>query len=236
MFYIYAHTRNDTNQIFYIGKGKGNRAYSKNKRNPHWHNIVNKVGYSVEILARFNSEQDAFQQEINCIKWLDNLCNLTKGGEGCSGMTLSDEAKHKIRAANLGKKLSDEHKIKLLAANLGRKFSEEHKAKIGAASRGNTYCAGRILSDETKAKIGAAILGKKHTSETRAKLSEIQSGENNPSFKGKILATNILTGEQQIFIGKEICAAGFNQGHVSECVNGKAKTHKGHTFERLPIC
>jgi len=26
MYYIYAHTRNDTNQIFYIGKDQGNRA------------------------------------------------------------------------------------------------------------------------------------------------------------------------------------------------------------------
>ena len=55
--YIYRHTRLDTNEVFYIGKGttpkkyinsnnvllKFSRAYQKNGRNKFWLNIINKT-------------------------------------------------------------------------------------------------------------------------------------------------------------------------------------------------
>ena len=51
MAVVYKHTRLDTNEIFYIGIGKTEkRAFSTYSRNKHWHNIVNKAGYTVEIL------------------------------------------------------------------------------------------------------------------------------------------------------------------------------------------
>ena len=95
MYYIYAHTRNDTGKIFYIGKGKLRRAWEKSNRNKYWRNITNKVSYSIEILAYFDSEHEALKQEINCIKWLDDLCNLTIGGDGTSGHKHS--ASHKLK-------------------------------------------------------------------------------------------------------------------------------------------
>lgn len=49
-FYIYAHYTLDTNEIFYIGKGKGNRLGHKRGRSNLWKNIVNKHGYSKKIL------------------------------------------------------------------------------------------------------------------------------------------------------------------------------------------
>ncbi|RAZ47421.1 hypothetical protein DP175_03995 [Polynucleobacter paneuropaeus] len=51
-FYTYAHKKPD-GSIFYIGQGstKYKRAYSTKGRNKHWHNVVNKHGYEVEILA-----------------------------------------------------------------------------------------------------------------------------------------------------------------------------------------
>jgi hypothetical protein len=51
MAIVYQHRRLDTNEIFYIGIGiNKNRAYSKSGRNKHWHNIINKVGYEVDVL------------------------------------------------------------------------------------------------------------------------------------------------------------------------------------------
>lgn len=59
-------------------------------------------------------------------------------------------------------------------------------------------------------------------------------GKNHPSYKGPILATNIITG-QQIYIedSSKQKMLGFHKGQVSLCVNGKRKSHKGYTFKRL---
>lgn len=53
MFYVYEHWRPDNNVCFYVGKGKGRRAWDlKNMRNPHYRAIVSKLtsmGLSVDI-------------------------------------------------------------------------------------------------------------------------------------------------------------------------------------------
>ena len=60
------------------------------------------------------------------------------------------------------------------------------------------------------------------------------SGKNHPSYKGAIVATNMATGEKIFIETKAIqIQLKFNPSKVSECVNGKRKTHKGHTFKRL---
>ena len=100
MYYVYAHKRLDTDEIFYIGKGSKNRAYSKNNRNNYWFNIVNKYGYEVEILHSELEELDAFNKEIELIKTLHPVANLTKGGEGGNTFELmSTEDKEAFRLA-----------------------------------------------------------------------------------------------------------------------------------------
>jgi hypothetical protein len=58
--------------------------------------------------------------------------------------------------------------------------------------------------------------------------------EGNSQFKGNILGTCIKTGKQILLKGKnEIINAGFAHQHVYKCVNGKLKTHKGYTWQRI---
>lgn len=101
-FYTYSHTRNDTGAVFYVGKGKDRRAYSKSDRNKHWQNIVAKHGHTVHIASRWSTETEAFEHEkflIACFKDMGAaLCNITDGGEGSSGHVMSVEHK-----ANLSK-------------------------------------------------------------------------------------------------------------------------------------
>lgn len=85
-YYVYAHIRKDTNSIFYIGKGSGNRAYFKSNRGEYWKRIVRKHGYDVVFLAENLEEKDAYEAEIIFIaaEKLKGGCeaNFTIGGDG----------------------------------------------------------------------------------------------------------------------------------------------------------
>jgi hypothetical protein len=101
-FYIYAHYRNDTGEVFYIGKGEGNRHKSKQGRNPYWHNIVKAHGYKIEILQHYESEEEAFKAEQELIFGLGRkdlrkglLVNMSDGGEGASGAVRTPEQRQR---------------------------------------------------------------------------------------------------------------------------------------------
>ena len=116
-FYVYAHYTLDTNELFYIGKGTGNRAFIKSKgkkgRNDYWHKIVKKHDYKVEILIDNLEEPDAFIQEILAIKEFLPKSNFSKGGEGISGYKHTKETKDKMSKAKKGTKQSKETIAKL---------------------------------------------------------------------------------------------------------------------------
>ena len=87
MFYVYEHIRNDTNSIFYVGKGKANRAYTARNRNDHWHNVVNKAqGFTVKFVVKDVDEELAYlaeEERIDQLKRLGiKLANINVGGSG----------------------------------------------------------------------------------------------------------------------------------------------------------
>ena len=86
MFYVYEHIRNDTNAIFYVGKGKNERAYRVNNRNEYWKNIVNKTGYTVRFVVKDVDEELAYlveEERIDQLKRLGiKLANINVGGAG----------------------------------------------------------------------------------------------------------------------------------------------------------
>lgn len=86
MPYTYAHITSDTNKIFYIGKGSGNRLHKKDARNQHWHNTVKKHGYYAIKLANWKTSEEAFSHEKLLISSFKNmgykLVNQSEGGEG----------------------------------------------------------------------------------------------------------------------------------------------------------
>jgi hypothetical protein len=62
-YYVYLHTRNDTGEVFYVGKGQGRRAWWKNGRTRHWHFLSQKHGYEVHIWCNELTEVQAFEIE-----------------------------------------------------------------------------------------------------------------------------------------------------------------------------
>lgn len=145
MYYTYGHYKADSKKLFYIGKGKGSRAHEKDSRSDYWRNIVNKYGFTVEIFAEWESEQDAFIHEkflIKCFHDLTDLCNLTDGGEGCSGYVWTKEQKDKLKLRTpprFGAVLSEQtrEKIKLSQIGISRgPHSTEHSQKISQALKG----------------------------------------------------------------------------------------------------
>lgn len=139
-YYLYRHTRLDTNEVFYIGigtitseknlkhygntfKGHHYRAFKAPGRNPFWKNIVNKTKYEVEIMFYSDCEEEINNKEIEFIKLygrrdlgLGALVNLTDGGGGIKSFNHTQISKDKIGLAGIGRKHSKERYDKVQAA------------------------------------------------------------------------------------------------------------------------
>ena len=97
-FYVYLHKKKTNGEVFYVGKGSGDRAWKKEGRNEFWKKVVNKHGYDVEIHSNHLQEWYAFELERDLIAYygrrqlgLGTLVNLSDGGEGTGGWVPSQE-------------------------------------------------------------------------------------------------------------------------------------------------
>ena len=149
MYYTYAYLREDGTP-YYIGKGKENRIYSKQRK------VKPPKDKSRVIFLKQNlTEEEAFKHEIYMIYIFGRkdigtgiLVNMTDGGEGASGVVRSLEFKENLRKINKNKTLSKEHKDKLRQANIGK----------------NNPNYGKCASQETKDKMSKSQMGENHHS------------------------------------------------------------------------
>jgi len=147
IYYIYFYLRDDFTP-YYVGKGKGYRAYDKN-HSIHPPEDKNRIVFIHQEL----SELQAFILERYYIRWFgrkDNhtgvLRNKTDGGEGTSGFLQTEEHINKrinqYKGKNhwtYGQTHTDEYKTKMSLSLRGKNKepkSDEHKKKISNTLKG----------------------------------------------------------------------------------------------------
>lgn len=85
-FYVYKWFNTETNEIFYIGKGCGNRYKDISKRNKDFLDYYNNNPCASEIIEYFDVEEEAFAKEHQLIQKYRELgqvqTNLDDGGKG----------------------------------------------------------------------------------------------------------------------------------------------------------
>lgn len=125
IYYVYAH-RKDSGEVFYIGKGKGRRAWDRYGRNAMWRNVVDKHGITVEIVKSNLDEKSAFDLEIKLIKEYGRrnlnqgtLVNLTDGGEGPAGCITEKTVKAKLELLRYAK---DNIKPPKISTEIGKMY------------------------------------------------------------------------------------------------------------------
>ena len=140
-FYVYAYLRTDGTP-YYIGKGKGKRAWAKSDRTV----FPSKDFSNIVILERNLTDIGSLAIERRMIRWygrIDNgtgiLRNKTDGGDGNAGWIPSEEVKKNISKGRMGirpsKEICEQMSITRSGEghwNYGRKTSDEVIAKISA--------------------------------------------------------------------------------------------------------
>lgn len=178
-YFVYEHWRPDKDICFYVGKGCGKRAKSKQGRNKYHTNIQAKLArmgmcLEVRLVASGLSEDEALELERSRIKFWKSLgvkiSNIHFSGQKSQTMKWTDER----RAAHSIRLREPETRAKRSAAQKGRKLTPEHLANMSAARKGLKTGP---MPDWHKEKIRAAKLGEKHSEEWVRKVADAKRGK-----------------------------------------------------------
>lgn len=166
-----------THEPIYVGKGFGKRIQNK-----HDNKILTfklkKFFFPIHVKVKEDLfEKEAFSLEIKLIKKIGRidlktgpLCNFTNGGEGTSGIVMTEETKKNMSLSKKGKKFTDEHKRNIALTKIGKPRSEETKRKLSEINKG------KKIPIEIVKKIAAKNKGKKRTDEFRKRMSILNKG------------------------------------------------------------
>lgn len=195
-YYVYEYIRLDTNEPFYVGKGKGNRWKVLNRgNNKHFNNIVKSVPIVVNILHSNLEEDVANDLEVWYIReYRDiigyDLCNINDGGEG---QTLCGEL-NPMYGKSSWDYMSEETRRKT-------------KEKISKANKGeNNPMYGKNHTKESRKKMGRT--GKEHSGAkavicltTEKIFSTVKEGSKYYEIKGNSIVNECCAGKHK-FAGK----------------------------------
>jgi hypothetical protein len=132
-YYTYAWL-NEHKKPFYIGKGKGRRAWQKHINLKEAQDLK----YTVLILKQNLTEEEAFFHERYMIFVLGRkdlntgiLLNKTSGGQGWD-LSWNEERRNAVSLFHSGRKRSKETRLKISSAHQGKKITKDHFQKLEA--------------------------------------------------------------------------------------------------------
>lgn len=175
-FYVYEWYIKDTMEVFYVGKGKGERYLETRRRNKMFKDIYSTHKCGVRKIKEGLTEQEAFELEVEKIKYYREnttyrLSNQTVGGAG--GNTRKYYSKEQL----------EEYSIRASKKRKGLINQGENNPMYGKSWVDNKS------EDEIREiieKIRKSNIGKKRSAESRAKMSiSAKKRENNLKPKEK---------------------------------------------------
>lgn len=138
MFYVYEWYVKETKEIFYVGKGCGNRYKQTNKRNKLFKLYFENFNCESRIIKNFNSEDEAFEYEHQRIMELKTLnqakCNLDYGGKGGCHFSWTEEMKeyqsqyNPMKAMEHRKRMSEKNPMK--NPNVSKKVAKKKSKAV----------------------------------------------------------------------------------------------------------
>lgn len=137
-FYVYEYFIVETDEVFYVGKGRKNRYCELHNRNTYFNNIMDKYNCDVRLIHEELTNKEACLKEKETIKKKWDIgqakCNFTAGGTGFS------EGKLNPRVLNpLIGELNHFYGVRMVGGQnpfYGRKHTEETKQKISENRKG----------------------------------------------------------------------------------------------------
>lgn len=229
-YYVYLYLRIDGTP-YYVGKGRGNRAYRFSRKNIKRPPTDDRIYIPISNLT----EQQAFEAEKFYIAKYgrkDNstgiLYNKTDGGEGASGTILSEEQR-KIRSAILKDRIgiTDGIRNKFIKKDkkipkgwkLGTSWTDEHKQKIRSIRKQRWANLSEQEKNEWKEKI---VFANKNT--PRKPQSSKQREEIGKKFKNSIYITNGIDNKR--IKNEEQIPKGWIKGRVTKTPRSKETIEK----------
>lgn len=222
-FYVYAYIRSNDSETakagtpYYIGKGKGIRAWRQHRRHNKGVHTPNNYLFIVILEANL-TEIGAFALERRYVRWYGRkdlgtgiLQNETDGGEGNTGIIQTQESNLKRSHALKGKSFRKNYKT-----------SEKTKQKLSIAASGKTR------TEEHKINNANANRGKKRTAEQNEANRQRNSGSNSGRYDHTVYEFTHQDGRREICTRNDFWKIhNILPGDIRRIINGKYRQIKG---------
>lgn len=234
VFYVYTHSTSVGGDVFYVGKGKGRRAWARSGRSQQWSDVVSKFGLVVSLVEEGLTEDEAYLLEeklISSYKALGNkLVNKTNGGGGTSGWACGEETK---------KKISNKTSIRTYCSN-GMVFSSRREAVSWLKSIGfenaSVTCISKACNGKSISSYGFSW-SNKGIPETPKTYGKESSSKTVRESQSKAVFTDFgdtfVSVTDAVLHLRNAGYKGASVGSISNVCLGRKKTYHGMRFSYL---